>query len=61
MPLDRDKIKFILALEKALTRPEILSYMRIQLISNTLIEMNKITEEEINDYLDKSDNPFRAS
>lgn len=41
----------LLSLEKALTRPELLPYMRSQILANTKAGLNSITEEELNEFL----------
>ncbi len=45
--LDFLKTKITLALEKALARPEILPYMREQLIRNTISEFEKIPDLDV--------------
>lgn len=49
--VERVLAKFLLSLDKALTRPEILNYMKEQILRNTHQNMNKITEEEIDNFL----------
>lgn len=47
-----EEARIALALTKALTRPEILEYLREQIIQNTISYMNNLTDEEVEQYLE---------
>ncbi len=49
--MDKTKAKIAIALTKAMNRPELLPYMREQLLSTTLAEFEKVSENEIKEYL----------
>ena len=44
------------AIYKALTRPEILEYMREQVIRDTIDNLNNLTDEEVENYIKRQVN-----
>lgn len=53
--VERILARFLLSLDKALTRPEILLYLKEQILRNTHYGMDKITEDEIDRFLRRLD------
>ena len=53
---ERYSARVALAVEKALTRPEILKYLRDQVIDDVIKYMDTITDKEIDDLLTKVKN-----
>lgn len=53
MTLQKHHKRIVVAVDKAIDRPELLPYLRTQIIASVAINVQKLTDTEVNEYYEK--------